>query len=466
MTNRYTPQGAGLSLPISRRSFIRASTILAAGGIVYLRQGLPAYAQENFEELRKLYDPAKIDWQQAKGSNIVLGGLDHPWMNAIVPLIPVFEQLTGIKVAVEKQSETEYTAEMPIKLAAGSATPDVYMVWSLGQAISAKWLEPLDSYEANPALHDAEWYDAEDVFGSARSFQKWSDGESYGHAITAEAQTLFMNKTMMAAANVAAPATMDDLLAGAMAMKTDMAAGIVMRAKPTGDANPWTAGGFIFSYGGAIVTLDGKSGLQMPETIAAVEMYGKMLREAGPLGIASYHWMECLNDFMQGAAAIGCDSSNFASDISNPEKSTVVDAATFGALPGGNGAVPKPNMWHWMAGINANSANKDAAYLFLMWATSKPTSTLAAAAGLATTRASAWESSAFKDRFGADAATAALSNLSAADGDLFKAAWFHPRSGEILDPLAIAINDVITGTRDAAAALKDADAKVTKVLAA
>lgn len=465
MTNRYTPRGAGLSLPISRRSFIRASTILAAGGIVFLKQGLPAYAEENFEELRKLYDTAKIDWLQAKGTTLVLAGEEHSWMNAIVPLIPVFEQLTGITVTVEKQSETEYTAELPIKLGAGSASPDVYMVWSLGQAISAKWLEPLDAYEANPALHDAEWYDAADVFNSARSFQKWSDGVTYGHAITAEAQTLFMNKTMMAAANVTAPTTMDELLAGATAMKSDTTAGIVMRAKPTGDANPWTAGGFIFSYGGAIVTLDGKSGLQMPETIAAVDMYGKMLREAGPLGIASYHWMECLNDFMQGAAAIGCDSSNFSTGIADPAKSTVSEVATFGALPGGNGAAPKPNMWHWMAGINANSANKNAAYLFLMWATSKPTSQLAAAAGLATTRASAWESSAFKDRFGADAATAALSNLSAADGDLFKAAWFHPKSGEILDPLAIAINEVITGTRDAASALKDADDKVTKVLA-
>lgn len=465
MMNRYTPKGAGLSLPITRRSFIRASTILAAGGIVYLQQGLPAYAQENFETLKKLYDTARIDWQQAKGTTIVLAGLDHPWMNAIVPLIPTFEALTGITVTVEKKSETEYTAETPIKLGAGSASPDVYMVWSLGQAISANWLEPLDAYTANPALHDADWYDAGDVFNSAKSFQKWSDGVTYGHAITAEAQTLFMNKDMMAAANVDVPTTMDDLFAAAKAMKTGDVAGIVMRAKATGDANPWTAGGFIFSYGGAIVTLDGKSGLQMPQTIAAVDAYGQMLREAGPLGISTYHWMECLNDFMQGAAAIGCDSSNFASDIANPEKSTVVASAIFGALPGGDGAAPKPNMWHWVAGINSNSAHKNAAYLFLMWATSKPTSMLAAAAGLATTRASAWETSAFKDKFGADAATAALSNLSAADGDLFKAAWFHPKSGEILDPLAIAINEVISGTRDAASALKDADAVIAKVLA-
>ena len=465
MPNSTVPQFSGMSLLISRRSFIRASTILSAAGIMNLIPGLPAYAEENFDEIKKLYDTAKIDWQQAKGKTITLAGEEHPWMAAIVPLIPHFEKLTGIMVKVEKQSETEYVAAMPIKLAAASATPDVYMVWSLGQAISAKWLEPLDVYEANPALHDAAWYAADDVFSSARSFEKGSDGVTYVRAITAEAQTMFYNKSMLEAAGLAIPVSMDDLLAAAIAMKTVDVAGIAMRAKPSGDANPWTAAGFIFSYGGAIVTLDGKSGLLMPETIAAVDMYGKLLGKAGPVGISSYHWMECLNDFMAGAAAIGCDSSNFAADIANPAKSKVVGKATFGALPSAGGKPAKPNMWHWVAGINSASANKNAAYLFLMWATSKPTSALAAAAGLATTRASAWQTSAFKDKFGADAATAALANLSAADGDLFKAAWFHPKSGEILDPLAVAINEAITGTKDAATALKDADIVVTKVLA-
>jgi multiple sugar transport system substrate-binding protein len=88
-------------------------------------------------------------------------------------------------------------------------------------------------------------------------------------------------------------------------MKSDDMAGIAMRSKATGDAAPWTAAGFIFSHGGAIVTLDGQSGLAMPETVAGLDMYGRLLREAGPLGVGNYHWMESLNDFTQGAVAIG-----------------------------------------------------------------------------------------------------------------------------------------------------------------
>jgi multiple sugar transport system substrate-binding protein len=88
----------------------------------------------------------------------------------------------------------------------------------------------------------------------------------------------------------------------------------------------------------------------------------------------------------------------------------------------------------------------------------------AAAAGLATTRSSAWESAAFRERFGEQAAEAALANLQAADGDLFKAAWFHPRSPEILDAVAIAVNEVVTGASDAQTALAAADEKVTAIL--
>ena len=87
----------------------------------------------------------------------------------------------------------------------------------------------------------------------------------------------------------------------------------------------------------------------------------------------------------------------------------------------------KPNMWHWTAGINSHSANKDAAWLFLQWASSKPTCILTAAAGLATPRASAWASSAFNKRFGEQASRVALTSLKAGDGDLFKKTWFHPK---------------------------------------
>ena len=54
-------------------------------------------------------------------------------MQSIEPLLPHFTKLTGIDVQVQKQSESEYVAEVPVKLGAGNPTPDVYMVWSYGQ---------------------------------------------------------------------------------------------------------------------------------------------------------------------------------------------------------------------------------------------------------------------------------------------------------------------------------------------
>ncbi|MDE2454084.1 MAG: extracellular solute-binding protein, partial [Burkholderiales bacterium] len=184
-----------------------------------------------------------------------------------------------------------------------------------------------------------------------------------------------------------------------------------------------------------------------------------------PLGVGNYHWQECLNDFMGGAAAFGCDSSNFATDIADKSKSKVAGNVLFGALPKAGNRPAKPNMWHWVVGMNSQSRHKEATWLFLQWATSKPTCELAAAAGLATPRASAWATSAFGQRFGAQAAQATLANLKAADGDLFKAAWFHPKSPQILEAFAIAINQAVTGAKDAKSALDAANTAILKALA-
>ena len=154
--------------------------------------------------------------------------------------------------------------------------------------------------------------------------------------------------------------------------------------------------GFVFSYGGTMVK-DNKAAFASPEAIAAVEMYGQLLSQAGPVGVGSYEWYHVLDDFLQGRTAMAIDSSNFATDISNPAKSRVAKQAEFAVFPHLAGRAPVPFMSHWQACINAKSRNKQAAFLFLLWATSKPTSLQTAAAGLATTRVSAWSSDGFKN---------------------------------------------------------------------
>jgi multiple sugar transport system substrate-binding protein len=448
---------------LSRRQMMVGSAAAALGLTFGSRM---AFADSN-QAVLEAFRSADIDWQAFKGETLKLGAMTHPWSAAVEPVLPVFKELTGISVKMTTQSETEYVSEMPIKLGAKSTEPDVMMIHALGQFVAAGWAAPLDAFYADRALFDAEWYNGDDIFAMARDFPTQPDGQNYSMSITAEAQTLFANKAMLDAAGLAVPTTMDDLLAAALKLKTDIQAGIVMRAKSDGSAGPWPCGGFVFSYGGAVIDpATGVCVLDSDAAIAAVEIYGRLLREAGPLGVGNYHWYEVLNDVSTGAAALGCDSSNFATDISNPEKSLIASDAVYGALPSAGNKPIKANIWAWQAGINANSQKKKAAFLLLKFLNSKPGCMLTSANGLATVRNSAWKSAAFKGRFGAQAAEAALLNLNSGDARSFKAAWFHPKSAEILDPFAVGINQTVTGEKDARTAMTEAAAKINAAIGA
>ncbi|MBR0953885.1 ABC transporter substrate-binding protein [Bradyrhizobium canariense] len=428
--------------PVSRRSFVKG---LGAAGAV-----LPAFTMLPRTSLAvddQAYASAAIDWKQFAGQTITLAGAIHPWSNAITPLLPDFTKLTGINVVTDFAPETTYLSAIPIRLARGSSTPDVCMFATYGQGISGGWLEPLNAYYSKKSLTDLPWYDERDLLKTARTFSLWPDGERYGFTITSEAMTLFLNSEMLTAKDLPAPQTFDELLATARAVKTDAISGIAMRAQAGGNSTP-AAMAFVFSYGGAMIK-DNRAAFASPEAIAAVDMYGRLLREAGPIGVGSYEWYQVLDDFLQGRTAMAIDSSNFATDISNPAKSHVSKQAGFAAFPHLPGREPVPFMSHWQACINSKSKNKQAAFLFLLWATSKPTSLRTAAAGLATTRLSAWSSEAFNNAFGRQAAEAALSNLQKADVDRAKAILFHPQSRPIQDVFMIGVNEVVSGVRSA-----------------
>jgi len=442
----------------SRRAFVKG---LGAAGTAL--SGMAMLPQWSFaEDAAAMYSSAAIDWKQFSGQTISLAGAIHPWSNAITPLLPQFTKLTGIDVVTDFQLETAFLGALPIKLAGGSRTPDVFMFLTYGQGISAGWLEPLNTHYSDRSLTDLGWYDETDLLKTARAFPGWSDGERYAFPITSEAVTLFINSDALAAKNLPVPQTFDELFATAKAVKTNEMSGIAMRAQAGGNSSP-AAMSFVFSYGGAMVK-DDKAAFASPEAIAAVAMYGQLLSQAGPVGVGSYEWYHVLDDFVQGRTAMAIDSSVLATDISNPARSRVARQAAFAAFPHADGRPPVPFMSHWQACINAKSRNKRAAFLFLLWATSKPTSLQTAATGLATTRLSAWSSEGFEKAFGAQAAAAALTNLQNADVDRAKAILFHPQSRPIQDAFMIGVNEVVSGAKSAKSAMTAAAEKANAAI--
>jgi multiple sugar transport system substrate-binding protein len=400
------------------------------------------------------YTSAAIDWKQSAGQTITLAGAVHPWSNAIAPLLPEFTKLTGIGVVTDFRLETTYLGALPIQLNRRDSTPDVFMFTTYGQGISNGWVEPLNAHYSDKSLTDPAWYDEADLLKTARAFPLWKDGERYAIPITSEAVTLFINGGALAARNLSVPKTFDELLVTAKAMKTNEMSGIAMRAQAGGNSSV-PAMSFLFSYGADMVK-DNRAAFASAEAIAAIEMYAQLLSQAGPAGIGGYEWYNVLDDFLQAKTAIAIDSSNFATDISNPAKSSVAGQAVFAAFPHVAGRTSVPFMSHWQACINSRSRNKRAAFLLLLWATSRPTSLRTAAAGLATTRLSAWSSDDFKKAFGAQAAEAALTNLQNADVDRAKAILFHPQSRPILDAFMIGVNEVVSGAKPAKIAMTKA----------
>lgn len=437
---------------LNRRRFgqlvLGTTTALATPALLSRR----AWAQE--ADL-SAYTSANVDWKQASGATLQLAGATHPWSDAIIPLLPQFTELTGIKVVTDFQSEAEFLTSLPVRLGAGSDVPDVFMFLSYGQGIGAGWLEPLNEHYANADLFDAAWYDEEDLLGAARGFPVWSNSERYAFPITAESQIMFYNNTAFEAAGASQPKTFEELHDVAVRVKTNDIAGIAMRAKASSGATAASMG-FLFSHGGRMVDDQGKAAFHSAEGIKALDIYGKILRDAGPLGVGSYDWYEVLNDFSQAAAAIASDSSNFAATINNPDKSRVAGKASFASLVSDGGHPATPYMSCWQACINAKSKQKVAAFLFMTWATSKPTAAQAAAAGLATTRSSAWSSEPFKAAFGEQPAAAALHSLTTADVNRSKEILFHPQAPMIFDAFAVATNEIVTANRPAAEALTDA----------
>ena len=444
-------------VPIGRRSFVKG---LGATGSALSVAMLPRWSFA--DDYAAMYANADIDWKQFSGQTITLAGATHPWSNAITPFLPQFTNLTGIRVVTDFQSELKYIGALPIKFARGSPTPDVFMYYALGQGVTSGWLEPLNAYYSDKSLTDLAWYDESDLLKTVPTYPLWSDGNRYAIPITSEAMTLFINSDALAAKNLPVPQTFDELLATAKAVKTSDMSGIAMRAKASSNAGP-AAHSFVFSYGGAIVK-DKKAAFDSPEAIAAIEMYGQMLSQAGPAGVGTYDWYEVLSDFMQGRTAMAIDSSNLATDISDPAKSRVATRAAFAAFPHAGHRAPIPYASHWQACVNTKSRNKKAAFLFLLWATSKPTSLQTAAAGLATTRVSAWSSAGFKRAFGEQAAAAALTNLQNGDVNLAKAIVFHPQSHEILDAFMIGVNEVVSGTKSAQEAMTAANKKANAAI--
>jgi hypothetical protein len=176
--------------------WFRVLAVLALAGLVSL--GL---AQE-------------FDWRRFEGQNIRFLMNQHPFYNFIEPLVPEFEELTGIQVTLEAFPEDQFRQRRLLEVGAGTDTLDGYMLMpgQVGaQYLGAGWVRSIDDFLADPGLTMPD-IDLDDFFGGAiGTFQ--GEAGTFGLPLQIESSLLFYRTDVFEENGLQPPETWDEFLA-------------------------------------------------------------------------------------------------------------------------------------------------------------------------------------------------------------------------------------------------------------
>jgi multiple sugar transport system substrate-binding protein len=410
-------------------------------------------------------DAQTFDWQAHKGTTIRVIQNKGTSGLAIEALLPEFEKLTGIKVQYETYTEDQYRQKVLLELGAGTGGLDAFYTFAAQEGLKfwrSGWYEPLDAYLKNPKLTDPA-FDLQDIASVALKGNTY-DGKLTSFPIQQNTTMLYYRKDLFDRMKVAVPKTVAELEEAAKKLHNvddggQKAVGITLRGKKAAATSQWAP--FLLSMGGNWLGKDGKPAIASPESVQALDLYGRLLRNSGPPGSVNYHWYECVSQFVQGKAAMFIDVNARIFYFEDPAKSQVVGKVGYAMMPGGSAGV-RPTMEVASMGISSKSKKKEAAYLFVQWTASKDVSLKILQRGVPVPRTSSWKDPRFLEKMKShpDWVEASLKSMDAASTS------YNPpvvAVSEVRDAVGEAIVSSILGENVKAAADK-ANAEMAKIM--
>jgi len=416
----------------------------------------------SFPVLSEEYFGGNINWEQFSGQQIRMMMNQHWFTSGLQPLVAEFEKKTGVKVIFDIYPEEAFWTKLKVELAGGQPSVDGFMVGSLdmGSYASAGWMEPLDDFLSDSRFIDKEWYDFKDLYPAAIDAGKYQ-GKLLVLPIGTEAEIMAYRKDIFEEKGLIAPTTYDELYETAKKVKTDKMAGYVSRGL-RGLSVVWEWSGFLLSYGGRYFDEAGAAAFNSEKGIAASEMYGKLLRETGPEGVVNYGWPEVLASAQQSKAAILIEASGALPALEG-EESLAKGKLSYTQIPAGPDGETIPNYWFWNLAMNPKSQKKDATFLFMMWATSKPVfRKIAADSGVSGARLSVWNDPLFFEMQNKEWIEACIKGMSLVKADLIP--YLNPKYPEIADAISVELQNIILSTKNSKDALDDAAKIVNELL--
>ncbi len=403
------------------------------------------------------------NWRAHEGTELRLLMVNHWWTSALEPLVPQFEELTGMKVTFDVFTEDNYFQKAAVELSAGTRNYDGLMVGNLqaGQYMAADWLAPMGEYLADANIVDPNWYQIDDIFASGRGSGSLN-GSLYALPVSTECEIVMYRKDVFDAAGIGSMDSLDQMIDAAAALNNGEMAGMVGRGRRGLDII-WVWTGFLLSNGGDFFK-DGKAVLNSDAAKGAADIYiNKLLRNSGPQGTANMSWLEASTLFKEGNAAMYTDASGLLGVALDKEKSVITDKVDVFAWPGQGANAPGPNYWFWLYGIPKNASNPEAAAMFTAWATSQDVSrTVGVSTGSPVARASVWADEEFVGFYPGNSSAEISKSLASVQAE--RVPFGEPKFPQVVDAIAVELVNALTSSGDVDVALENANAEVTKIM--
>ncbi|MCP4398636.1 MAG: sugar ABC transporter substrate-binding protein [bacterium] len=322
----------------------------------------------------------EFDWRQFEGTSIVVNFPAHSSYKAAMTVIPEFEEATGIKVEVDELNYMRMHEKQILEMSKPVGDYDVISLVCMWKTeyVEGDMLTELEPFFADPKLAYPD-YDFDDLVpayvdntgrvGGEKIYLGGPGSKLYAIPLGAETSVLAYRKDLFEQYNIKVPETYDDVRAAAkfFAEEVDGVYGLTMRGASGHHAtHAWLL--HADPFGAKVFDGNWEPAFTSPEAIDTLNFMKEMV-EYGPPGIPGFTYDNQNNAFTEGMAAMYIDGIAISGKVNNPDTSRVVGKVAYTLHPkqktrlsftGGFGI-----------GIPANAPNKEAAFLFIQWLTTK-----------------------------------------------------------------------------------------------
>ena len=332
--------------------------------------------------LTALAAPAHAARSQA-ATTLTIATVNNPHMVDMQHLTSIFEKQYGIRVKYVTLPENTLRQKVTSDVATGGGQFDLATVGTYEVPIWAKngWIVNLQPYMSKMSSETAKAYDVGDLLTQVKKGLSYK-GNLYALPFYGESSMTFYNKRLFRQAHLTMPLhpTWNQIASYAKALNkpSQNRYGICLRGLPGWGEMGAPLTTVINTFGGAWFDMKWRPQLTAPTTKAAVSFYINLVRSYGEPGATSSGFTECETDMSQSKTAMWVDATVAAGLLSDPKTSNIAHDVGFAFAP--TKVTPKGShwLWAWSLAMESSSKNKDAAFKFLRWATSKSYITLVA----------------------------------------------------------------------------------------